>query len=245
MQLLTDLAPAAVRNAERERAELLPVAQADGCTTLSAADWPYYAEKVRAAHYSLDSAELKPYFRLRNVVEQGVFRTAEILYGLRITKRDDLHGYTPDTDVWEVTDATTGEGLALLLTDYFTRPTKRGGAWMNSIIDQNALLGQKPIVINVLNLTPAPAGEDTLLTLDEVETLFHEFGHALHGMLSKVIYPLFSGTNVPRDFVEFPSQFNEMWALHNDTLPVYATNAAGDTIPPEFCLLYTSPSPRD
>ena len=234
LQLLTDLAPAAVRNAERERAELLPVAQADGCTTLSAADWPYYAEKVRAAHYSLDSAELKPYFRLRNVVEQGVFRTAEILYGLRITKRDDLHGYTPDTDVWEVTDATTGEGLALLLTDYFTRPTKRGGAWMNSIIDQNALLGQKPIVINVLNLTPAPAGEDTLLTLDEVETLFHEFGHALHGMLSKVIYPLFSGTNVPRDFVEFPSQFNEMWALHNDTLPVYATNAAGDTIPPEL-----------
>lgn len=234
LALLSDLTPAAARNAESERKDLVAMAKVAGEESFTAADWPYYAEKVRAAHYSLDSAELKPYFRLHSVVEEGVFRTAETLYGLRIVNRPDLAGYTPDTDVWEVTDAETGEGIALLLTDYFTRPTKRGGAWMNSIVDQNYLLGQKPIVINVLNLTPAPAGEDVLLTLDEVETLFHEFGHALHGMLSSVVYPLFSGTNVPRDFVEFPSQFNEMWALHDDTLPVYTHNAAGETIPSEL-----------
>lgn len=234
LELLSDLAPAAVRNAESERKDLVAMAEAAGDTSFTAADWPYYAEKVRAAHYALDSAMLKPYFRLQSVVEKGVFRAAETLYGLRIVKRSDLVGYTPDTDVWEVTDAETGEGIALLLTDYFTRPTKRGGAWMNSIVDQNYLLGQKPIIINVLNLTPAPAGEEVLLTLDEVETLFHEFGHALHGMLSSVVYPLFSGTNVPRDFVEFPSQFNEMWTLHEDTLPVYAHSAAGETIPSEL-----------
>lgn len=234
LELLSDITPAAVRNAERERKDLVAMAEAAGETSFTAADWPYYAEKVRSAHYALDSATLKPYFRLQSVVEKGVFRAAETLYGLRIVKRPDLVGYTPDTDVWEVTDAATGEGIALLLTDYFTRPTKRGGAWMNSIVDQNYLLGQKPIIVNVLNLTPAPAGEDVLLTLDEVETLFHEFGHALHGMLSSVVYPLFSGTNVPRDFVEFPSQFNEMWALHEDTLPVYAHNAAGETIPREL-----------
>ncbi|MFY9190388.1 MAG: M3 family metallopeptidase [Lawsonella sp.] len=233
-QLLLDLAPAAVRNAEEERKQLTAAAAADGVADFTAADWPYYANQVQKTHYSLDQEELKKYFRLTDVVQKGVFYAAETFYNLRIEPREDLVGFTPDTQVWEVTDLASGAGIGLLLTDNYTRPTKRGGAWMNSIIDQNHLLGQQPIVINVLNLNPPAAGEEVYLTLDEVETLFHEFGHALHGLLSAVQYPLFSGTNVPRDFVEFPSQFNEMWALHPDTITHYAKDDHGNVIPSEL-----------
>lgn len=233
-QLLHDLAAPAMENAQREYEQLAAAAHADGLPEFTAADWPYYAEQVRKNQYSLDQEELKQYFRLDEVVRQGVFFAAETFYGISITPRSDLTGFTPETQVWEVSDKATGEGIGLLLTDYFTRPTKRGGAWMNSIVEQNDLLHQQPIVINVLNINPPAEGEEALLSLDEVETLFHEFGHALHGLFSKVHYPLFSGTNVPRDFVEFPSQFNEMWALHPDTLPHYARNAAGNVIPSDL-----------
>lgn len=233
-KLLLDLAPAAVRNAKREREQLKAAAADDGLAEFSAADWAYYANQVKKTHYQLDQDELKHYFRLSQVVEKGVFYAAEQFYNVRITPRTDLAGFTPDTKVWEVSDKSTGAGIGLLLTDYYTRPTKRGGAWMNSISDQNYLLAQKPIVINVLNINPPADGKDAYLTLDEVETLFHEFGHALHGLLSSVRYPLFSGTNVPRDFVEFPSQFNEMWALHEDTISHYARNDAGEVIPVEL-----------
>ena len=233
-KLLLDLAPAAVRNAKKEREQLIAAAAADGWADFGAADWAYYANQVKKTHYHLDQDELKQYFRLSQVVEKGVFYTAEQFYNVRIQPRTDLAGFTPDTTVWEVSDKTTGDGIGLLLTDYYTRPTKRGGAWMNSISDQNYLLAQQPLVINVLNINPPAEGKDVCLTLDEVETLFHEFGHALHGLFSSVRYPLFSGTNVPRDFVEFPSQFNEMWAYHTDTINHYACNDAGEVIPSDL-----------
>jgi peptidyl-dipeptidase Dcp len=155
------------------------------------------------------------------VLVDGVFHAAELLYGYRFTARSDLAGYHPDVRVWEVADA-DGGAVGLYLGDFYAREGKRGGAWMSSFVRQSRLLGTRPVVVNNLNVSRAPDGQPTLLTLDEVTTLFHEFGHALHGLSSAVTYPRFSGTSVPRDFVEFPSQVNEMWALWPEVLSNYA-----------------------
>ena len=232
---LASLAPAAVANARREARDLQAmIAAAGGAHDLAAWDWAYYAEKVRAERYAFDAAQLRPYFALDSVLENGVFYAAGRLYGLAFRERTDLPLHHPDVRVFDVLDA-DGESLALFLADYYARPSKRGGAWMSSFVSQSELLGNRPVVANYLNIPKPPAGEPTLLTFDEVETLFHEFGHALHGMFSAVRYPYFSGTAVPRDFVEFPSQVNEMWATWPEVLRNYAVHhETGEPMPPEL-----------
>ena len=183
-------------------------------------DWAYYTEKVRAAKYDFDESQLKPYFEMKNVLENGVFHAAGQLYGLSFKQRTDLPVYHPDVLVYDVYNA-DGSQLAIFLADMYARPSKRGGAWMNAYVQQSGLTGNLPVVANHLNITK-PASGPTLLTWDEVTTMFHEFGHALHGMFSNVQYPRFSGTSVPRDFVEFPSQVNEMWADWPSVLANYA-----------------------
>lgn len=226
-KLLADLAPSASANAAGEYKLLVDTADEH----VTGADWPYWESKVKMRDYALDEAELKQYFPLDRVLRDGVFYAANRLYGITVTHRDDLHGYNPDTDVWEVKEE-DGTGIGLIITDYFARPEKRGGAWMSSFNDQARLTGEKPVVVNVLSITKPSDGSMPLLTLDEVTTLFHEFGHALHGLLSDVKYPSFSGTNVPRDWVEFPSQINENWALDPAVLPHYARHVeTGEVIP--------------
>jgi peptidyl-dipeptidase Dcp len=219
--MLNRLAPAAVRNADAEAAAL---AESAG-HPLEAWDWAYYSAKVRRERYTVDEQALRPYFELDRVLTDGVFFAATSLFGITFHERKDLAGYHGDVRIWEVRDA-DGTELGLFLGDYYTRETKRGGAWMNSLVDQSALLGTKPVVINNLNISKPPAGEPTLLTLDEVRTAFHEFGHALHGLFSNVTYPRFSGTSVPRDFVEYPSQVNEMWIMWPEVLSNYARHHA-------------------
>ncbi|MFE4542959.1 M3 family metallopeptidase [Arthrobacter sp. NPDC056727] len=219
--MLNRLAPAAVRNADAEAAAL---AESAG-HPLEAWDWAYYSTKVRRDRYTVDEQALRPYFELDRVLTDGVFFAATSLFGITFHERTDLSGYHGDVRIWEVREA-DGTELGLFLGDYYTRETKRGGAWMNSLVDQSALLGTKPVVINNLNISKPPAGEPTLLTLDEVRTAFHEFGHALHGLFSSVTYPRFSGTSVPRDFVEYPSQVNEMWIMWPEVLANYARHHA-------------------
>ena len=231
--MLFDLSPAAATNARNElkllveAAETAGDAEADGAgagasaVTVTDADRPFWESKVRERDYALDEAELSHYFPLRQVLVDGVFYAAHLLYGITIIPRPDLTGYAADVDVWEVLDE-DGAGIGLFLTDYYARPSKRGGAWMSTFVDQSELLGTKPVVVNVLNITNPADGSQPLLSLDTVTTLFHEFGHALHGLLSKVRYPSFSGTNVPRDYVEFPSQINENWAVDPTVLRHYA-----------------------
>lgn len=220
--LLSRLAPVAVTNARAEADELQQqIAESGDDVDLRGWDWAYYAERVRQERFSVDAADLRPYLELERVLADGVFYAAQRLYGLAFTERFDLPVYHPDVRVFEVADA-DGAPLGLLLGDYFARASKRGGAWMNNFVDQSALHGAKPVIVNVLNIPRPPAGEPALLTFDEVTTMFHEFGHALHGLFSDVTYPLFSGTSVPRDFVEFPSQVNEMWAVWPDVLANYA-----------------------
>ncbi len=227
--MLHRLAGPAVANAEREAAELAELAG----HPIEPWDWPFYAEKVRAARFDIDEAAMRPYFELDRVYREGVFRAASGLYGLGFHERDDLAGYHPDVRVFEVTDA-DGSALGLFLLDPYARPTKRGGAWMNSLVLQSRLLGESPVVVNNLNITK-PASGPTLLTPDEVRTAFHEFGHALHGLLSDVRVPRVSGTAVPRDFVEYPSQVNEMWARHPEVLPHYAVHhETGEPMPAEL-----------
>lgn len=199
--------------------------------TLAAWDWAYWAERVRKARYDLDVAEARPYFELDRVLRDGVFFMAERLYGLRFTERKDLPVYHPDVRVFEVFEA-DGAPLGLFLFDPFARPSKRGGAWMNALVSQSGLLGTRPVVTNNLNVAKPPAGEPVLLTFDETNTLFHEFGHALHGLFSNVRYPSFAGTSVPRDFVEYPSQVHEMWVLHPEVLANYARHyQTGEPMP--------------
>lgn len=220
--LLERLAPVAVANARTEAAELQRHLEADvPGATLQPWDWAFYAEKVRRERFQVDTAALRPYFELNRVLHDGVFFAASQLYGLSFTERHDLPKYHPEVRIFEVFD-TDGSGLGLFLMDYYTRESKRGGAWMNNFVDQSGLLGGKTVVVNVLNVSRPPAGEPTLLTFDEVTTAFHEFGHALHSLLSGVEFPTFSGTNVPRDFVEYPSQVNEMWMLWPEVLANYA-----------------------
>jgi peptidyl-dipeptidase Dcp len=224
--MLGRLAPPAVANAKREGAALQAMIDkeqaASGQPTfaLQPWDWAYYTEKVRAEKYNFDESQLKPYFEMKNVLENGVFYAAGQLYGLKFKQRTDLPVYNPDVLVYDVFDA-DGKQLAIFLADMYARPSKRGGAWMNSYVQQSDLTGNLPVVANHLNITKPTSGP-TLLTWDEVTTMFHEFGHALHGMFSNVKYPYFSGTSVPRDFVEFPSQVNEMWADWPSVLANYA-----------------------
>jgi peptidyl-dipeptidase Dcp len=229
---LAALAAPAVANARREAEAMQALIEAEGHDfELAAWDWAYYAEKVRSARYDFDESQLRPYFELDNVLFNGVFYAANRLFGLTFEERTDLPVYHPDVRVFEVIDA-DGETLALFLGDFYARPSKRGGAWMNSYVRQSGLLGQKPVVANNQNITRPPAGEPTLLTFTEVTTMFHEFGHALHGMFSDVRYSYLSGTAVPRDFVEFPSQVNEMWATWPAILKNYAVHhETGEPIP--------------
>ena len=221
-KLLADLASPAVANAKREAADMQKIVDEEkGGFQIAACDWDFYSEKVRKAKYAFDESQLRPYYELNHVIIDGVFYAAGKLYGVTFKERHDLPVYEPDVRVFEVYDR-DGKPLAIFIGDYYARPSKRGGAWMNSYVQQSDLFGTKPVVANHLNIPKPPPGEPTLLTQDEVRTAFHEFGHALHGMFSNVKYPRFSGTSVPRDFVEYPSQVNEMWARWPDVLKNYA-----------------------
>lgn len=232
---LDRLVPAARAGVAREAALLREHMATQGAEhELAPYDWAFYAEQVRKARYDLNEDELKPYFELNSVFEKGVLFAASELYGLRFEPRTDLPVYHPDVKTYTVRDA-DGSELALLYTDFYKRDSKRGGAWMSTLVDQSRLLGQRPIITNTCNYTKPAAGEPCLLTSDEADTLFHEFGHALHGLLSDVTYPSLSGTSVARDFVEFPSQFNEHWASYPTVFANYAKHhATGEPMPAEL-----------
>lgn len=234
-EMLRRIAPAAIRNAKAEAADIQAAIDAEnGGFQIEACDWDFYTERVRAEKYNVDTEAFKPYFELENVLINGVFFAATKLFGITFEERKDLVAYHPDARVFQVRNE-DGSDLALYIFDAYARPSKRGGAWMNSVVDQSHLLGQKPVVMNNCNFPKPPAGEPTLLTLDETTTLFHEFGHALHGMLSDVTYPRFSGTSTPRDFVEFPSQVNEMWILWPEVVDSYAKHyVTGEVLPKEW-----------
>ncbi|MBO3746323.1 M3 family metallopeptidase [Streptosporangiaceae bacterium NEAU-GS5] len=226
-EMLDKLVAPAVANARREQADLSEMAGFE----IEAWDWAFYAEKVRKARYAIDAAAMRPFFELDRVLRDGVFYAATRLYGITFTERPDLVGYQPDVRVFEVFNE-DGSPLGLYLGDYFARASKRGGAWMNSLVKQSHLEGLKPVVVNNLNLVK---GEPTLMTFDEVNTLFHEFGHALHALFSDVRFPRFSGTSVPRDFVEYPSQVNEMWATDPEIVANYARHhETGEPMPQEL-----------
>jgi peptidyl-dipeptidase Dcp len=228
--MLNRLGPIAARNARREQAELEKIAG----HPIEAWDWAYYSEKVRKATYDVDTTEMRPYFEAERVLQNGVFFAATQVYGITFAERRDLVAYHPDARVFEVSND-DGSPLGLYVLDLYTRDSKRGGAWMNPLISQNRLLDQPTVVVNNLNVPKPAAGEPTLLTYDEVNTFFHEFGHALHGLFAQVTYPKFAGTNVFRDFVEFPSQVNEMWMLWPEVLANYATHyVTGEPMPQEL-----------
>ena len=238
--MISQVAPAGLARAREEAAEMQKVIDAEAAAsgtasfTLQPWDWFFYSEKVRKARYDFDQAQVRPYFELDHVLADGVFYAAHQLYGLSFRERHDLPVYQADVRVFEVFDA-DGKPLALFLADYFARDNKQGGAWMTSYIAQSHLLEQKPVVANHLNIPKPQPGQPVLLTFDEVTTMFHEFGHAVHGMLSNVRYPLLSGTAVPRDFVEYPSQYNEMWAREPAVVAHYARHyQTGEPMPPEL-----------
>lgn len=226
------LIPAATAKAQAESDEIQKMIKSKGQDfTLEPWDWNYYAEMVRKEKYDLDENQIKPYFELNNVLEKGVFYAAQKLYGITFKARTDIPVYQEDVKVYELFEE-NGEPLGLFYTDYFARASKSGGAWMDNFVTQSKLYNKKPVIYNVLNI-PKPAGnEPALLTYDEVETMFHEFGHALHGFFASQQYPSLSGTAVSRDFVEFPSQFNENWALYPEILKNYALHyKTGEKIP--------------
>ncbi|MFM2373497.1 MAG: hypothetical protein RJA75_393 [Actinomycetota bacterium] len=234
-KMLKQIAPAAVRNARAEGADLQKAIEASGENfTLESWDWDFYTEAVRLEKYNLDTSAMRPYFELERVLQDGVFFAANKLFGITFKERKDIVTYHPDARAFEVFNE-DGSKLALFIGDFYTRDSKRGGAWMNNLVDQNHLLGQLPVVVNNLNVPKPPSGQPTLLTYDEITTLFHEFGHTLHGILSDVKYPRFSGTSVERDFVEFPSQVNEMWLTWPEVLDNYARHyETGEKIPQEW-----------
>ena len=235
IKLMTDMVPAATKKAAGEQADMQTlVDKQKGGFKIAPWDWQFYAEQVRKAQYDLDEAQIKPYFELDNVLKNGVFFAANKLYGLTFKERKDIPVYQPDVRVFEVF-AADGTSLALWYADYFKRDSTSGGAWMDSFVDQSGLLGNKPVVFNVCNFTKPAAGQPALISFSDVTTMFHEFGHALHGMLSNVKYPTLAGTNVPRDFVEFPSQFNEHWALDPVVFANYAKHyKTGAPMPAEL-----------
>ena len=231
-RVLRQIAPIARRNAEREH-QALQLQAVEEDIQVAAWDWDRFTERERALRFNVDTDELRPYFELNSVLESGVFYVAEKLYGFTFKRREDLVGYHPDVIVYEVFRDSTPHGLYLF--DPYARTSKRGGAWMNTLVDQNHLLDQRPIVVNNMNIPKPAPGAPTLLTFDEVNTLFHEFGHTLHGLLSDVKFPRFSGTAVDRDFVEFPSQVNEMWMLWPEVLDNYARHhETGRRLDPEI-----------
>jgi peptidyl-dipeptidase Dcp len=234
-KMLKQIAPAAVRNARAEGADLQKAIDASGESyTLDSWDWSIFTEAVRMEKYNLDTSAMRPYFELEKVLQDGVFFAANKLFGISFKERKDIVTYHPDARAFEVFNE-DGSKLGLFIGDFYTRDSKRGGAWMNNLVDQNHLLGQLPVVVNNLNVPKPPAGQPTLLTYDEITTLFHEFGHTLHGILSDVKYPRFSGTSVERDFVEFPSQVNEMWLTWPEVLDNYAIHyETGEKIPQEW-----------
>lgn len=234
-QRLAELTTPAMENANREAADLQEMVRAtEADFELQSWDWAFYTDRLRQQRYDFDASQLRPYFELDNVLQRGVFYAAEQLYGLTFEERTDLPVYQEDVRVFEVFDA-VGSTLGIFMADFYARPSKRGGAWMNAYISQSDLLNTQPVVANHLNITKPPAGEPTLLTFDETTTMFHEFGHALHGLFSSVEYPYFSGTRVPRDFVEYPSQVNEMWATWPEVLANYAVHyQTGEPMPQEL-----------
>nr|WP_315251843.1 M3 family metallopeptidase [uncultured Duganella sp.] len=234
-KLLGELAKPAVNNAKKEGAEIQQtIDKANGGFQLAAHDWSFYSDKVKAERFNFDQNELRPYFELNSVLTNGVFFAANQVYGLSFKERKDLPVYNPDVRVFDVFDA-DGKQLAIFIADFYARSNKRGGAWMNAYVSQSSLMGTRPVVANHLNIPKPADGEPTLLTFDELRTLFHEFGHALHGMFSNVKYPRFAGTRVPRDYVEFPSQVNEMWSVNPVVLANYAKHyQTGAPIPKEL-----------
>ena len=238
--MIAQVSPAALARARDEAADMQKVIDAEAAEAgtpsfaLQPWDWFFYSEKVRKARYDFDQAQVAPYFELDHVLKGGVFYAAHQLYGLTFRERHDLPVYQKDVRVFEVFDF-DGKPLALFLADYFARDNKQGGAWMSSYVNQSRLFELKPVVANHLNIPKPQAGQPVLLTFAEVTTMFHEFGHALHGMLSDVHYPLLSGTAVPRDFVEYPSQYNEMWAREPSVVAHYARHyKTGQPMPPEL-----------
>jgi peptidyl-dipeptidase Dcp len=234
-KMLSEFARPAVANAKKEGAEIQQVIDKEkGGFQLASYDWSFYSDKVRAERFNFDQNQLKPYFELNSVLTNGVFFAANKVYGLSFKERKDLPVYNPDVRVFDVFDE-DGKQLAIFIADFYARSNKRGGAWMNAYVTQSSLMGTHPVVANHLNIPKPNDGEPTLLTYDELRTMFHEFGHALHGMFSNVKYPRFSGTRVPRDFVEFPSQVNEMWSVNPVVLANYAKHyQTGAPMPQEL-----------
>ena len=228
--MLRKIAPAAVRNAKAEATDLKKSAGTD----IESWDWGFYTEQVRLEKYNIDTTKMRPYFELERVLHDGVFFAATKLFGITFKARPDLVTYHPEARAFEVNNE-DGTKVGLFIGDFYTRDSKRGGAWMNNLVDQNFLFDQLPVVVNNLNIPKPPAGKPTLLTYDEITTLFHEFGHAIHGLLSQVKYPRVSGTSVQRDFVEFPSQVNEMWILWPEVVENYARHhETGEKLPQEW-----------
>lgn len=229
---MRNIVPAARARAEREAAAIQQTIDSQqGNFTLAAWDWNFYAEQVRRAQYDLDESQIKPYFELNSVLEKGVFWAATQLYGIRFTQRHDLPVYHPDVQVYEIFD-TDGSGMALFYTDFFKRDSKGGGAWMSNFVNQSTLLDEKPVIYNVCNYIKPANGEPALLSWDDVITLFHEFGHTLHGLFASQRYPSLSGTETPRDFVEFPSQINEHWASEPQVFRHFARHyQTGEAMP--------------
>ena len=232
---LSQLAASSLAKAGREAADIQAAIDLErGGFALSAWDWSFYSERVRRTRHSFDESLLTPYLELNRVLEGGLFFAANRLYGITFKERNDLPVYHPDVRVFEVFEA-DGRPLALLLMDFYERPSKKGGAWMNAYVPQSLLLGMKAVVANHLNIPKPPAGQPTLLPFDQVITLFHEFGHALHGIFSHTTYPFLSGTNVPQDYAEFPSQIHEMWAVWPEVVKNYARHhRTGEPMPAEM-----------
>jgi peptidyl-dipeptidase Dcp len=228
--MLRKIAPAAARNAKAEAEDLKKSAG----TEIESWDWGFYTEQVRLEKYNIDTTKMRPYFELESVLKNGIFFAANKLFGISFKERPDFVTYHPEARAFEVFNE-DGSKLGLFIGDFYTRDSKRGGAWMNNLVDQNFLFNQLPVVVNNLNIPKPPAGKPTLLTFSETTTLFHEFGHALHGLLSQVKYPRVSGTSVQRDFVEFPSQVNEMWILWPEVVENYARHfETGEKLPQEW-----------
>ena len=242
-KLLADIGGGATAKARSDAAEMQAlIDRQGGGFKLQPWDWQFYEEQVRKEKYSFDQEQLKPYFELNNVLQNGLFYAANKMYGLTFKERKDIPVYHPDVRVFEVFNE-DGSPLALFYADYFARDSKAGGAWMSNFVDQSGLTGMKPVVYNVANFAKPAAGQPALMTLDDVGGMFHEFGHALHGMFSDVMYPRVAGTNTPRDFVEFPSQFNEHWATEPTVLANFAKHyQTGAPMPQELLNKYKAAS---
>jgi peptidyl-dipeptidase Dcp len=235
-KMLADLVPAVVQRVEREAADIQAKMKADGIDDqVQPWDWEHYAEKVRQERYGIDEAKVRGYLELDSVLKNGVFYTMNRLFGIRFAERKDLPVYHPDVRVFDVMDE-DGSQIGLFYADYFARPSKRGGAWMNSFVEQSHLLGKKPVVVNVMNIPKPVEGEPALISFDHATTMFHEMGHAVHGLFSNVHYPTLAGTSVPRDFVEFPSTFQEDWTINPEVLANYARHHETGEVMPESLL---------